>query len=70
MDKRVTRPMSQADAAKLAAQLTYRIGAEAKKVGVYFDRYDPDFILGVIMAWLGERDLALTANGLRRIRMS
>lgn len=32
--------------------------------GVHLDKYDPDFIIGVIMEWLNDHNAVLTASGL------
>lgn len=50
------------------AALIARLKADCRRANVALDAYDIDFILGAITGFLGERDLVLTANGLRRLR--
>lgn len=39
---------------------------QAEKAGVVLDFYDPDFLLGVIITWLGEHDCVLTETGVQK----
>lgn len=43
--------------------LTARIHREARSAGVNLDTYDPDFIIGVTMAFLAEHQAVLTPRG-------
>lgn len=44
--------------------LTNRIHDRARNAGVPLDTYDPDFIVGVIMSFLGDHDAVLTSHGI------
>lgn len=44
--------------------LSTEIHKRARDAGVHLDVYDPDFIVGVIMSFLGDHDAVLTANGI------
>lgn len=48
--------------------LTRHVNMRAKAADVYLDTYDADFHLSVIMEWLRNEGLALTGEGLRRIK--
>jgi len=49
------------------------LGAHIRKVlerqGHFVDTYDPDFLLGTIVAWLGEHDAILTPSGVESRRV-
>ena len=46
--------------------LLEHIRASCVSAGVDPDKYDPDFIYGVILMWLADKDAVLTPNGVRR----
>jgi hypothetical protein len=60
--------MTRAESGRLYLQLVNHLRSELKKQGVILDTYDPDFLLGVVMSWLGEQGLALTEAGVRRVK--
>jgi hypothetical protein len=49
--------------------LTNHLRAQLKKQGIFMDKYDPDFIMGVLMEWLRTNDAALTSAGVRRFKL-
>lgn len=49
---------------RLTGHLRYVL---TKEMG-WVDRYDPDFIMGTLMAWLAENNCALTGEGVRARR--
>ena len=53
---------------RLYDQLQRQLAMELKKQGLTPDKYDSDFILGVIIHWLGQNGAALTGSGVRRFR--
>lgn len=54
--------------ARLQQELKMEMERHAKLAGLFLDKYDADFYLGVIMGWLREKDAALTSSGVRRFR--
>lgn len=46
-------------------ELQNYIHMRAKAAGVILDKYDPDYILGVVMIWLGVKNQILTPTGLK-----
>lgn len=46
-------------------ELIRYIHAQARTAGVTLDKYDPDFIIGVIMEFLNQRNHILTPSGLK-----
>ena len=48
-------------------ELCKYIHDRARSAGVTLDKYDPDFIIGVIMEWLSSHDFVLTETGLQRL---
>ena len=39
---------------------------QAEKAGLHLDTYDPDFLMGCILNWLGENDCVLTETGIQK----
>lgn len=62
--------MTAAEQAKLHRQMRTFIRAAAKSANVdaFLDVNDLDFLVGELMVWLDEHDMALCGGGLRRIR--
>lgn len=62
--------MTPTEAERLDRMMRRHITQEAKKANVeaFLDTYDLDWFTGALMAWLDQRDLALTGSGLRKIR--
>jgi hypothetical protein len=50
----------------LMDELTEYIHMRAKAARVPLDKYDPDYILGVVMTWLGAHNMILTETGLEK----
>jgi hypothetical protein len=40
------------------------VRVEAANANVHLDTYDPEFIMGLVMHWLGEHDMVLDGAGL------
>lgn len=55
-------------AAQLNAELVTRLRAECKQHRIPLDRFDADFIVGLMMEWLRQKDAALTGDGIKLIR--
>lgn len=60
--------MTPAIASRLYTDLRDHLTIECRKHGIAGDVYDADFILGTLMEWLGEHNVALMESGVRTIR--
>lgn len=52
----------------LNQELVAYMKLRAKEAGMYLDTYDADFHLGVIQAFLAEKNAALTSKGVKKFR--
>lgn len=60
--------MGTPQAAQRHVELCNRLKVEAKAAGVTLDKFDPDFIIGVVQNFLGEKNCAMTPNGIKSLR--